>query len=414
MNPLSGKEEPGRAFGVLHDGLIFGSAHYILRDNLEAATKNYVNKAIKYYDDNGQDATVAHYNSRDSLDGQFYLFLMDENDIYLAHPIFPHLIGTDIKDLPNKDVAGNPLGKEIVKATAAGHWVEYLWPHPTTREEERKFTWVKRYKGLIFASGYYEGGDDGDGTPLACKTTPQQEYTIDYVNRAIKRYEEDGLQAMKDYYNSVASYECEWYLFATDANDIYHVHPLVPRLIGTDIKDLTAKDVNGNPLGEELAKAGEGQGVWVDYLWPHPATGKDAPKTAYAVRKDGMLFASGFYPVTDDPESFTMGYVGAAINYYNTNGREAAFEYYNSEDSFEGQWYLIVTDESGIIRVNPVFPDLIGKTAPSVPGFLAAIDAGEWYELPWDAPGATGEVIRRAWGLKHDGHYFWSGYFVER
>ena len=30
-----------------------------------------------------------------------------------------------------------------------------------------------------------------------------------------------------NYYNSVASFEGEWYLFATDENDIYHVHPSV-------------------------------------------------------------------------------------------------------------------------------------------------------------------------------------------
>ena len=45
-----------------------------------------------------------------SFDGQFYLFMMDENDVYLVHPFIPRLIGTDIKDLPNQDLDGNPLG----------------------------------------------------------------------------------------------------------------------------------------------------------------------------------------------------------------------------------------------------------------------------------------------------------------
>ena len=413
VNPLSGKEEPVRVFSVLHDGLVFASGHFILRDNLEAATKNYVNKATEYYDANGRQATIDHYNSReDSMDGQFYLFLIGADDLYLAHPIFPHLIGQDIKTI--KDSTGYELGKEIAKATPAGHWVEYLWPNPSdNNREEPKFTWVKRHQGLIFASGYYEG-EAGDDTPLACETDPQREYTVAYVNRAIERYQQDGLAAMKAYYNSVASYECEWYLFATDANDIYHVHPLVPSLIGTDIKDLTAKDVNGNPLGEELAKAGEGQGVWVEYMWLHPATRKDAPKTAYAVRRDGMLFASGFYPVTDDPEDYTQEYVRDAIAYYDDKGRDATFTHYQSDASWEGQWYLIVTDESGTLLVNPVYPHLVGTTTPGVAGFLEAIDAGVWHEFPWTASGATGEVTRRAWGLKHDGLYFWSGYFVER
>ena len=53
----------------------------------------------------------------------------------------------------------------------------------------------------------------------------------------------------------------EWYLFATDADDIYHVHPLLPRLIGTDIKDIVGSD--GYELGNELAAAVDGgEGVW--------------------------------------------------------------------------------------------------------------------------------------------------------
>ena len=75
---------------------------------------------------------------------------------------------------------------------------------------------------------------------------------------------------------------------------------------------------------------------------------------------------------------------------------------------------MIITDEDGIFLTHPIAPRFIGITAPAVPGYLAAIDAGEWHETPWQSVRATGEVTRHAWGLKHDGLYFWSGYFVER
>ena len=109
FNPVTQQSEPKRNWGVLHDGLIFTSGHFTLRENIEQATKNYVDKAIRYYDTNGLEATIAHYNSRDSLENFFYLFLMDENDIYLAHPIREDLRGTDIKDVTGTDFEGELL-----------------------------------------------------------------------------------------------------------------------------------------------------------------------------------------------------------------------------------------------------------------------------------------------------------------
>ncbi|MXZ89667.1 MAG: hypothetical protein F4Z07_12635, partial [Dehalococcoidia bacterium] len=230
-----------------------------------------MSRAVAKYDADGLDAVITHYNSRDSLEGQFYLFLIGDDDIYLAHPIFPHLIGTDIKDVVGSD--GQELGREIAQATGEGVWVEYLWPHPVSRKEQQKVTWAIRHDGLIFASGYYAG--EPETGPPAWRDADPRDYTVQYVNAAIARYERDGLQSMLNYYNSVASFEGEWYLFATDASDIYHVHPLIPALIGTDIKDVVGSD--GYELGKALAEATE-EGVWVEYLWPHPVTLKEVPK----------------------------------------------------------------------------------------------------------------------------------------
>ena len=115
---------------------MFTSGHSALVEDVEDSTQAYVNKAIDRYNSEGLDAVIAHYNSQDSLDGQFYLFLIGEDDLYLAHPIFPHLIGTDINDVVGSD--GQELGKEIAQATGEGVWVEYLWPHPTTRQRSSR------------------------------------------------------------------------------------------------------------------------------------------------------------------------------------------------------------------------------------------------------------------------------------
>ena len=418
LNPATKQEEPRRVFVILHDGLVFATSHSALTEDVAGSTKEYVSKAIAKYNDDGLDAVIAHYNSQDSLDGQFYLFLIGADDNYVAHPIFPHLIGTDIKDVVGSD--GQELGKEIAQATEDGIWVEYLWPHPVSRKEQQKVTWAVRHDGLIFASGYYAGGPES-GSPAWQEADPR-EYTVQYVNQAIERYEREGLESMLNYYNSVASFEGQWYLFATDAADVYHVHPLISRLIGTDIKDVVGSD--GYELGKELAKAVDGgEGVWVEYLWPHPVTLKEVPKVGYAVRRDGMLFASGYYPQVEDPAAYTKSYVQKAIEYYQANGLDATIAHYNSQESVDGQWSLTMADENDVVRVAVLAPHLVGTDLKDVGAgrirnigeeMAAASEEGIWINFVFPNTRSSETLYAHTWAIRHDGLLFTSRYYDDR
>ena len=416
VNPDTKQEEPRRVFLIRYDGLVFSASHSALVEDVANAVKEYVNKAIAKYEDEGLDAVISHYNSQDSLEGQFYLFLIGEDDIYLAHPIFPHLIGSDIKDVVGSD--GQELGKEIALATNEGAWVEYLWPHPVSRKEQQKVTWAIRHDGLIFASGYYAG--EPETGPPAWRDADPREYTVQYVNEAIARYERDGLDSMLNYYNSVASFEGEWYLFATDANDIYHVHPLLPQLIGTDIKDVQGSD--GYKLGEELAKATE-EGVWVEYLWPHPVTLKEVPKVSFAVRHEGMLFASGYYVRVEDPAGRTAAYVQEAIEYYKSNGLEDTIAWYNSQDSLDGQWGLTLADENDILRVAPLGKHLIGTNVNDLAALrsrqigqemAAATEEGVWISYVFPNVRSSETLYAHTWAVRYDGLLFMSRYYDDQ
>ena len=416
VNPVTMQEEPRRVLVVLHDGLVFSASHSALVEDVADSTKEYVEKAIAKYEADGIDAVIAHYNSQDSLDGQFYLFLIGEDDLYLAHPVFAHLIGSDIKDVVGSD--GQELGKEIAQATEEGVWVEYLWPHPVSRKEQQKVTWAIRHDGLIFASGYY-AGDPETGTP-AWQDADPREYTVRYVDRAIERYERDGLESMLNYYNSVASFEGEWYLFATDDNDIYHVHPLLPRLIGTDIKDVVGSD--GYKLGEALAMATE-EGVWVEYLWPHPVTLKEVPKVSYAVRRDGMLFASGYYARVEDPAGLTEAYVQQAIEYYQDNGLEATIDYYNSQESLDGQLSLTLADENDVILAAHITQHLIGTDLKDLARsrnreigkeIAAATEDGLWISSFFPNIRSSETLYAHTWAVRHDGLLFMSRYYDDQ
>ena len=417
LNPATKQEEPRRVLSVLHDGLVFAASHSALPEDVADSTKEYVNKAIAKYERDGLDATIAHYNGQDSLDGQFYLFLIGADDLYLAHPIFPHLIGTDIKEVVGSD--GQELGREIAQATEEGIWVEYLWPHPVSRKEQQKVTWAVRRDGLIFASGYYAGGPESG--PPAWQDADPEEYTVEYVERAIERYERDGLESMLNYYNSVASFEGEWYLFATDADDIYHVHPLLSRLIGTDIKNVVGSD--GYQLGKELAKATE-EGVWVEYLWPHPVTLKEVPKVGYAVRHNGMLFASGYYVRVEDPAAQTTAYVQQAIEYYQENGLDATIARYSNPDSLDGQWNLTLADENDIVLVAFLSPRLIGRDLKDLGAFsavrkigeemAAATEEGLWVSYIFPNTRSSETLYAHTWAIRYDGLLFMSRYYDDR
>ena len=417
INPITKQEEPRRILAVLHNGLVFASSHSALAEDVEESTKEYVNKAIAKYENDGLDATITQYNSQGSLDGQFYLFLIGADDNYLAHPIFPHLIGTDIKDVVGSD--GQELGKEIAQATDEGIWVEYLWPHPVSRKEQQKVTWAVRHDGLIFASGYYAGGPESGPPPW--QDADPSEYTEQYVKRAIERYRRNGLESMLNYYNSVASFEGEWYLFATDANDIYHVHPLLPRLIGTDIKDVIGSD--GYELGKELAKATDEEGVWVEYLWPHPVTLNEVPKVGYAVRYDGMLFASGYYVQVEDPAAETQAYVQKAIEYYQANGLEATVALYNNPDSLDGQWSLTLADENDTIRVAILSPNLVGSDLKDFAAgrirqvgkeMAAATEEGIWISTIFPNTRSSEVLYAHTWAIRYDGLLFMSRHYDDQ
>ena len=243
---------------------------------------------------------------------------------------------------------------------------------------------------------------------------------MEYVNRAIERYERDGLESMLNYYNSVASFEGEWYLFATDENDIYHVHPLLPQLVGTDINDVVG--ANGYRLGEELAKATE-EGVWVEYLWPHPVTLNEVPKISYAVRRDGLLFASGYYERIDDPAAYTIAYVQMAIDYYQANGLDATIALYSNEESIDGQWGLTLADENDILRVTPLAPQLAGSSLNDIPAFssgrlgeefASVTEDGKWITNIYPNVRTSETLYAHTWAIYYDGLLFLSRYYDDQ
>ena len=120
-------------------------------------TQAFVAEAIRRYDAEGRDATLAYYNSPESVDGEWYLFIIGEDAEVLAHAAIPENVGLFVKKPLGVDANGYDFGTDMLAATEEGRWVSYVYENPARGNFlETKHAWVIKHDGLIFASGWYQ------------------------------------------------------------------------------------------------------------------------------------------------------------------------------------------------------------------------------------------------------------------
>ncbi len=248
-----------------------------------AYTVAYVEEMLRRYERDGLDAAIAYYSSQESVDGQWYGIIIDENGYTIGHPR-EEIRGRD----PNRrvDATGYFYGDDLLGATEDGRWVDYVFLNLATGKEEVKHTWAVRRDRLIFASGWYERYV---GVPVT-KSDPAA-YTVAFVERAVGLYETLGLEEAVAYYSSEESVDGQWYVFIVNEDGFTIAHPN-PALRNRDPS--LRVDPTGYFYGDELRGATE-EGRWVDYVIENPETGENQQKHAWVVRHDGLLFASGWY-----------------------------------------------------------------------------------------------------------------------
>ena len=393
--------------------------NFVIRDNPAAFTQDFVQAALDRYDREGREATLAYYNDPSSIEGQWYLFIIDENDLFVSHPAMPELIGQDVKTIVGSD--GYELGKEVAKATEAGHWIRYLWPNPAASGvEEPEHTWVIRHDGLIFGSGYYESSN------------PRHEMLHGLVPSSL----------------------CRGFFPVTDGESLQRQYSRIPGIAAVlenptpqsfrsgisaisgwacDAEEIVI-EINGEPLTatygtvrEDTAEVCGDTDNGFSLLWNWNNLG-DGVHSARALI-DGVPFAQSCVTVTtfgdemlgdEEKATFTQELVQAALDRYDSEGREATIAYYNSQASVEGEWYVFIIDENDLYIAHPTAPELVGldvKTRPgsdgseSGPGIAEATEAGHWVHYTVPNPASGVEEPKHTWVIRHDGLIFASGYY---
>jgi len=244
-------------------------------------TRHVVDSAVAFYESQGLDAAVARYNSAGSVDGQWYVFIVDDNGLVIAHPDAGRR-GLDLRGWVGTDANGYEFGPQMLSATESGKWVSYVYRNPESGgigsgsgDFELKNVWVTKHDGLLFASGWYIDADA---------------FTQKLVAEAVQKYRElglsgtmayfaspqsalAGLEAAVAYYNTTDTADGHWFAFIANPDGTIVGHS-DPDNIGGDVEDL---------LGGEAHHATE-NGQWIE----------TETLRVWAASHDGHLFGAGW------------------------------------------------------------------------------------------------------------------------
>jgi hypothetical protein len=148
LNPVTGNQEFKHSWVTKHDGLIFGSGFYQVLPNspldiTKAAPAEYtiavVERAARSYKAYGRARAIEHFISPESLDGDWYVFIVDESGKMTAN-VNQKLVGMDLADVTKTDVDSNEIGQILASVTAAGRWIHYR--NPSSGEKKKKHMWI--------------------------------------------------------------------------------------------------------------------------------------------------------------------------------------------------------------------------------------------------------------------------------
>lgn len=119
---------------------------------------NAVEKSLELFKTKGTDYALKAINSKFGFTKrEIYVFAISMNNVVLAHPYKPDLVGKDMDAA--KDANGKFFFrdfKDIAKSPGIG-WVDYMWQRPGESEPRYKKSYIVRVPGkdIYVGSGYY-------------------------------------------------------------------------------------------------------------------------------------------------------------------------------------------------------------------------------------------------------------------
>lgn len=265
--------------------LCVGQVHAATAEEADAqAAKALLEKALAYYQTNGDKAFAAFSRQGEFVDQDRYVFVVNTKGVLLASGgPSSALIGRNVSE-----VLGPDLNKSFKEALAVPEGsgiqqADYRWQNWNDGKVERKHVYYQRVGQRILTVGYY--------LPRA---TPEHARAL--RNKAVKALEKDPVGTLKAINAMQGGFlQDDLYVFVVDLDtQRYVAHGTTPRLVNTDFSKI--KDPDGKPVGEPIlaVMAEQDQGEY-KYRWKNPVTGKVENKHAYLRKTGHFMVAVGYY-----------------------------------------------------------------------------------------------------------------------
>ncbi|NWC69215.1 cache domain-containing protein [Pseudomonas sp. P7758] len=265
--------------------LCVGQVHAATAEEADAqAAKALLEKALAYYQTNGDKAFAAFSRQGEFVDQDRYVFVVNTKGVLLASGgPSSALIGRDVSEVLGPDL--NKSFKEALTVPEGSgiQQADYRWQNWNDGKVERKHVYYQRVGQRILAVGYY--------LPRA---TPEHARAL--RNKAVKALEKDPVGTLKAINAMQGGFlQDDLYVFVVDLDtQRYVAHGTTPRLVNTDFSKI--KDPDGKPVGEPIlaVMAEQDQGEY-KYRWKNPVTGKVENKHAYLRKTGHFMVAVGYY-----------------------------------------------------------------------------------------------------------------------
>jgi polar amino acid transport system substrate-binding protein len=366
---------------IIYRNLGVGCAEQTFTDG---AVMELVNTTAAAVEKNASD-TFRRINAgeapyRDIEDPGLYAFVYDTNMTVVAHADNIQLVG---KNMTGKaDVAGNPFHDEI-RAGALNNetgWVDYVYMHPVQTNLYYKTTYYRLTQGsdgnsyIVCTGNYKDCQNQSEATP-ANDSTASPEELVAFVEKAFEYAHVHGQEAaLSEFNNQTGQFvDGELYIFAYDIKGTTLALPFQPEIIGTNRWNVT--DVNGTLFIQDLISTAQSGGGFVRYLYEDPAdnfTVKQKLSYVMMVNQSWIIGAGIYGPQEDSPlvmagtdpqvRESLKSFVGEAISYANTSGKDAAITEFNDLNGtfVRDNLYVYAFDYNGTTLALPYQPQLIG------------------------------------------------------
>ncbi|WP_292390881.1 cache domain-containing protein [Methanosarcina sp. UBA5] len=318
---------------------------------------------------------------RDAEDPALYTFVYDENMTIVAHADNVQLVGKNFKG--KTDVTGKPFRDEILEGALKNGtgWVDYVYMHPVQTNLYYKTTYYRLTNGsdgksYIVCSGNYKNCQNQSEVTLTNNTTASPEELVAFVEKAFEYAHENGQEAaLREFNNQTGKFvDGDLYIFAYDINGTALALPFQPEVVGTNRWNLT--DANGTLVTQDLISTAQSGGGFVRYLYTDPADNFTVKqKLSYVMMvNQSWILGSGIYNPPENSPIVNVGtdpkvreglksFVGEAISYANTNGKDAVIAEFNNQNGtfVRDNLYVYASDYNGTALALPYQPELIGK-----------------------------------------------------